>query len=443
MRRIKWLSGLMLMLFCLLLPVREAQGQATVRQFYVVCSSAANQPTVYFSGILQGPATAVQSFRAAYLQFLTKSFSYQSGVACAPTNSAANAQTFMTNQANALRSAKKNVVLTEWTEPAPDASGAAKTSTNATPPLVSVLGHKTNTPSAAPATPAPKASAAQASSPQAPAASAPASAKTAGANSGGNSSGTSALDVLDRIFGTGSNGGSGGRSGVPDPAAAGGASTTKTARGAGASKSASAGAGNGANAGGGYLGAATQTASDLANIFGHKDSSKASGGGGAGSKPGNQVANNAPGVGGAVGGQTAPGAASLRSTPGSSSLPNGALGSATLADTKLVVYGCGRQALQVACVADLTNQNAQETLVQSANVWKDAFIVDDRGDRHVRTNGFFLNIDSEQRQQLDISNGKSARFVLMFDGVPAKVQSVTLRSETGGLNIADIPLIAR
>lgn len=107
------------MLFCLLLPMRVAQGQATVPQFYVVCSSAANQPTVYFSGILQGPATAVQPFRAAFLEFLSKNFSYQSVVACAPTNSAANAQTFMTNQANALRSAKKNVVLTEWTEPAP------------------------------------------------------------------------------------------------------------------------------------------------------------------------------------------------------------------------------------------------------------------------------------------------------------------------------------
>jgi hypothetical protein len=74
-------------------------------------------------------------------------------------------------------------------------------------------------------------------------------------------------------------------------------------------------------------------------------------------------------------------------------------------------------------------------------LWKDAFIVDDRGDRHVRTDGFFLNIDGEQRQQLDVSVGKSARFVLMFDSVPAKVQKVTLRSMTGGLEVQDISLI--
>ena len=30
--------------------------------------------------------------------------------------------------------------------------------------------------------------------------------------------------------------------------------------------------------------------------------------------------------------------------------------------------------------------------MKSADVWKDAFIVDDRGDRHMRSNAFFLNI---------------------------------------------------
>ena len=111
----------------------------------------------------------------------------------------------------------------------------------------------------------------------------------------------------------------------------------------------------------------------------------------------------------------------------------------------LVVYGCGRQGTdgtQILCVTDLTNQNAKDTLVQSANVWKDAFIVDDRGDRHTRSNGYFLNIDGEQRQQLDIDNGKSAHFILAFDGVAAKVEKITLRSATGGLDVNGISLVS-
>jgi hypothetical protein len=106
------------------------------------------------------------------------------------------------------------------------------------------------------------------------------------------------------------------------------------------------------------------------------------------------------------------------------------------------VYGCGRQDTQVACVTDLTNQNQSDTLVQSGDVWKDTFIVDDRGDRHQRSRGFFLNIDGDQRPQLDISYGKTARFILMFDGVQSNVQKVTLRSATGGLDVEEISLVA-
>src|SRR5579863_8934087 len=121
---------------------------------------------------------------------------------------------------------------------------------------------------------------------------------------------------------------------------------------------------------------------------------------------------------------------------------DGGLGGAQWQTTKLVVYGCGRKDLQVAGVSELANQNQKDTLVQAGDVWADAFIVDDRGDRHQRTTGFFLNIDGDQRQQLDISYGKTARFILMFDGVPAKVQKVALRSATGGLDVEEIGLIA-
>jgi hypothetical protein len=110
--------------------------------------------------------------------------------------------------------------------------------------------------------------------------------------------------------------------------------------------------------------------------------------------------------------------------------------------TKLVVFGCGRQDTQVACVTELTNQNQKDTLVQAADVWKSAFIVDDRGDRHQRTAGFFLNVDGDQRPQLDISYGKAVRFILVFDGVQTKVQKVALRSATDGLDAEEITLIA-
>jgi hypothetical protein len=96
--------------------------------------------------------------------------------------------------------------------------------------------------------------------------------------------------------------------------------------------------------------------------------------------------------------------------------------------------------MQVACVTDLANQSQKDTLVQAADIWKDAFIVDDRGDRHLRSAGFFLNIDGDQRPQLDIAYGKTARFVLMFDGVQSKVQKVALRS-TSGLDVEEITVI--
>ncbi len=121
---------------------------------------------------------------------------------------------------------------------------------------------------------------------------------------------------------------------------------------------------------------------------------------------------------------------------------DGGLGSAQSGSTKLVVEGCGRQDTRVACVTELTNQNQKDTLVQAANVWADAFIVDDRGDRHTRSSAFFLNIDGDQRPQLDISYGRTARFILMFDDVPTKVQKVALRSASSGLDVEDMSLIA-
>ena len=92
------------------------------------------------------------------------------------------------------------------------------------------------------------------------------------------------------------------------------------------------------------------------------------------------------------------------------------------------------------CDADLSNQNASDSQVQSSTTWKDAYIIDDRGDRHQRTSSFFVNVDGDQRAAMDIPYGQSARFIFVFNGVSAKVQQVTLTSPTGGLNVENIPV---
>jgi hypothetical protein len=73
-------------------------------------------------------------------------------------------------------------------------------------------------------------------------------------------------------------------------------------------------------------------------------------------------------------------------------------------------------------------------------LWKDAFIIDDRGDRHQRSSGFFVNVDGDQRQAMDIPYGQSARYIFVFNDVSPKVQQVTLKSATGGLNVENIPV---
>jgi hypothetical protein len=291
-------------------------GQAAPQYpYFVVCASQANLPSIYFSGVLQGPAASLPGFRTGFTQFLAQTYAYKGAVACAPAANATNAEKFLKAQTAALRNAKKNVVETGWVM-----ESAAPVPTNAGMP----------------------------------------------------------------------NGGSGA---APQSAAAGGAS-----------------AGSGASGTSTLTGMVT---SALSSAFAQKPAS----------------------AGTAAGAPTAPPAAAP-----SHATADG-LGSAQGQNTRLVVYGCGRQDTQVACVSELTNQNQADTLMQSAELWKDAFIVDDRGDRHPRSRGFFLNIDGEQRTQIDVSYGKSARFVLVFDDVQPRVQKVALRSASGGLDVEDIDLI--
>ena len=352
-------------------------GQAKpAPQFFVVCASQMNEPTVYFSGVLQGPAAALSAYRAGFNEYLIQHYAYKGAVECAPTNTAANAQTFVTARSTALRNAKKNVVDTGWTE-----------SAGAIAPVASAL---SSAPSIVPQI---KAAAIPSPVPSAPTAATAAAA--AAPASGGAASPAPLTSVLSSIFGAP------GGSGAGAPKAAGQAASGSTA---------TSGA---ATSGGGGVGQSPfqQVSSALTSVFGAKSSS------------GSASTNAAP---------KAP-----ASTPA-----DGALGSAQAQNTKLIVYGCGRQDTQVACVTELANQNQKDTLVQAGDVWKDAFIVDDRGDRHQRTSGFFLNVDGDQRPQLDIAYGKTARFVLMFDGVQTKVQKVALRSVAGGLDVEEIGLVS-
>lgn len=418
MRQIKFLAILTLLFSWVSFSAVNARGQAAAPQFFWVCYSGANEPNVYVSGVLQGPATAAAAFRAGFVQVLTQRYSYQGNAACVPAQTATAAQDDMNRRLTALRNAKKNVVATGWTESAPAAAAGASGTTGTTGPLGGLPLGSLIGGSGTPAAPAAAPSGAQPAKAQTQAGSNPSGAQ--GASSTG---GTSASSVLGMLFGT------------PAPAASGSGAATAGKTPAAAGKTAS---GPGSTGGGGAnTGAVTQVSSTLSTLFGNRGSSGAPpGGAGNAARPGAPAANGAGGV---------PAGASTPNANAPSGVPQGALGSAQYQNTMLVVYGCGRQGTdgtQILCVTDLTNQHAKDTLVQGADVWKDAFIVDDRGDRHARTAGYFLNIDGEQRQQLDIDNGKSAHFILGFDGVPAKVEKITLRSATGGLNVSGISLIA-
>lgn len=348
----------------------SAFGQAAPAQFFVVCGSQPNEPTVYFSGVLQGPATALAGFRTGFSDFLTQHYAYKGAVGCLPARDAAQALKFIADRSSALRNAKKNVVDTGWSENAAAAAPAAAA------PVAQ---------NRATAVPAPAAKASVAT---------PAAGSATAGGGGAASSASSFASALGTIFGGGGAAGSAG------------SGTNGTAGAAGKSAGAKSTGGSGASDAGGQS-PFEQVSNTLSTVFGSKSSST------------DAAPKGAP-----------------------SADPDGGLGSAQSGSTKLVVEGCGRQDTRVACVAELTNQNQKDTLVRAADVWTDAFIVDDRGDRHARSSAFFLNIDGEQRPQLDVSYGKTARFILMFDDVPTKVQKVALRSASSTLDVEDVSLIA-
>jgi hypothetical protein len=338
-----------------LLSPATVLAQAQPPQFFLVCGSQPNQPTVYVSGVMQGPAAAFQGFRNDFNAFLSQRFGYQGIVGCIPANTAVIAQNTLNQRTAALRNQKKNVVDTGWTEPAVVAT----------------------------APPAARQAMAAMQGGGAPAQSQPQPSTAANSASAGTASSPLA-SILGAVLANA--GGSGAKGGT-----AGGSATAP---------------GGGGTSGSNQQGTAQPAATATAG------SSTSPGAGGAGAQSASQQ--DAPPL----------------------------LGSAQAQNTKLLVYGCARQDKQVACLTELVNQNRQNTLMQASGMWKDAFLVDDRGDRHTRSGAFFLNVDGDQRPQLDISYGKSAQFVLMFDDVQAKVQKVSLRSNVGGLDVEDISLVA-
>jgi hypothetical protein len=340
----------------------------------------------------------------------------------------------------ALVSARAPQAAATTTPAAPAATPAP-----ATPPkkivIVKVIQPKPAAPvPAAAATPAPVV--AKAATPAATTTSAATSTATAPKAANGNS----ASSILSTIFGTGGSGSS--TASAATSAATTAAGSTKagaTAASAAGTASATKSAVSGNSASG-----------ILTSIFGSggvvpgasgKTGAGATGGkaGGAPTAPdgANSLVATTPDAGhgrGAAPASPAAAAGAERTSASGSGLPNGALGVAQFSDTILTVYGCTRQGTQVLCDADLSNQNKTETQVQSSVAWKDAFIIDDRGDRHQRSSGFFVNVDGDQRQAMDIPYGQSARYIFVFNDVSPKVQQVTLKSATGGLNVENIPV---
>jgi hypothetical protein len=311
-----------LIIFGLLLSATGARGQAAPPQFYVVCVSQENLPTVYMSGVLQGPATALQGFRTGFIQFLAQTYSYKGNVGCSPSRTAANAETFVQAQTNAQRNLKKNLVQTGWTQGAAATSGAA--------PVTNVLGNLVGGGTSNTVAPV-KGGGQTATASQTQGAGQPAGTSV---SQGGNSSpGAPVINIFNNLFGGGSSAGSGGTA-TPPASSASGATASQTQA---AANKASAGSGASASAN-----PTTQVASVLSGLFskGTSNSSGPNSTRNAGTQP-KSVANGAGGRGAQP--QQEPVAVQTGAGNGQ---PAGALGIDQFSKTKMTVYGFGRQGTQ-------------------------------------------------------------------------------------------------
>jgi len=117
----------------------------------------------------------------------------------------------------------------------------------------------------------------------------------------------------------------------------------------------------------------------------------------------------------------------------------GALGTVQWGQGMLTVYGCGRQGAQVVCDTDFNNQNQNQTHVE-INWWRDAYLVDQFGDRHNRGSAYFVNGEGLPRESIEIPYGQSARYIFVFNDVSPNVAQVSLHSPYGPLDIENIGL---
>lgn len=93
----------------------------------------------------------------------------------------------------------------------------------------------------------------------------------------------------------------------------------------------------------------------------------------------------------------------------------------------------------MACDTDFNNQNSRQTQITN-NWWRDAYIVDNFGDRHYRVSGYFVNGEGQPRETIDIPYGQSARYIMMFNDVSQNVSTVSLHSQWGNLDIENMSL---
>lgn len=119
--------------------------------------------------------------------------------------------------------------------------------------------------------------------------------------------------------------------------------------------------------------------------------------------------------------------------------PNGSYGSYQYGTGMLTIYGCARQGNQVVCDMDFNNQNQHQTMVNT-QWWRDMYVVDAFGDRHQRGSAYFVNGAGEPRETLDIPYGQTARYIMVFNEVPANAPTVSLHSPYGSIDIENIGL---
>jgi len=132
--------------------------------------------------------------------------------------------------------------------------------------------------------------------------------------------------------------------------------------------------------------------------------------------------------------------ASATQGPARKAFGSSALGMGQSTDSLLTVYGCSRMGTQVVCDTDFSNQNNSVTQVSGADEWKDVYLQDDAGDNHMRAMGVFENDNGDQRTQITLPYGEKSRYILVFNGVPATVKTVKLKSTANVLDVEDIPV---